>query len=439
MDLQAWSVFCLKRGLFFPRSGRHRDPEATKLLLIHGADTCTDEPSGINVLPLSTAATLEHYAVTKLLRESINLEAIISSGGQNQEWLLLIAAARGWDDMVRQIFDQGCSVDVRATTLRTFYSPNTSNLEGEGFTAISLAAGRGHYSIVQLLLSYNARWHPLWKYEEPNPLLHAVASGHLHIVKLLIDDGADPNGIGRWYCPRNEIANLPYIYWAVTYPEVFRFLLDRGADLSLPVVKAKIQIDRRPITAMITSIRHMVEDRTPIVTAPTSTHVVQKALQGDCAETLQIPLERGIPLNPSEQVGCWSCKPVLIAAAIGGEAMTILVLDDGVYIHLGCRLIEEAVNIAVTIVDFPSLKLLWDRRLSNSPCSSSGERNMLGIAKSRYPAIDGDTHIAPIATDLPSGYHVHMEQGTSSLSKSPLDHIIAGRFTKGSRNTDIFI
>jgi hypothetical protein len=103
--------FLLENGYFFEspdhstitKAARHSDPELTKLLLAYGADPCPYyHPSGINVLPLAIAATLKHYEVAWLLRKSIDLEAMIQSGGQNQKCLLLIAAACGWDNLVRQ-------------------------------------------------------------------------------------------------------------------------------------------------------------------------------------------------------------------------------------------------------------------------------------------------------------------------------------------------
>ncbi|CRL25165.1 Ankyrin repeat-containing domain [Penicillium camemberti] len=149
---------------------------------------------------------------------------------------------------------------------------------------------------VQLLLSYNASCNPPSKYEEPFPLLHAAASGHLDIVELLLDHDAEPNGIGRWYEEGKGIGDIPCIYWALGYLEIFRFLLDRGADLSLPVVQTIIQIDQD--RHGIISISHEFEDGGR---APTSTLVLREALRWDCTEIVQILLERGISLqNPAQ-------------------------------------------------------------------------------------------------------------------------------------------
>ncbi|KAJ5498476.1 hypothetical protein N7453_007527 [Penicillium expansum] len=289
-----------------------RDPEIVKMLLVHGANPFPEEPSGINVLPLVNAATLKNYAVAQLLRESIDLEEMIRSRGRNQELLLLAAAACGWDDMLRQILDQGCLADTNVRYSYSFHSTNIPDLAKQHLPAISLAADRGHYSTVQLLLSYNASYNPPSRYEEPFPLLHAVASGHLDIVKLLLDHGAEPNGIGRWCDQNREIGDLPCIYWAVPYPEIFRLMLDRGADLLAPAVEAIIQINRS--IHEIISISHEFEGAGR---APTSTFVLQEALERGCTEIVQILLERGIPLQTPVKAGCWGYKPLLRAAMAG--------------------------------------------------------------------------------------------------------------------------
>jgi FOG: Ankyrin repeat len=241
---------------------------------------------------LVNAASVKNYAVAQLLRESIDLEEMIRSRGQNQELLLLVAAACGWDDMVRQLLDQGCPVDTKVRNSYSFNSTSKPDIDKQHLPAISLAADRGHYSTVQLLLSYNANYNPPWRYEEPFPLLHAVASGHLDIVELLLDHGAEPNGIGRWYDRSKDIGDLPCIYWALGHPEIFHFLLDRGADLLVPAVEASIQIDRS--LHGIISISHEFESGGR---APTSTLIIQEALKNGCIEIVQILLERGIPLQ----------------------------------------------------------------------------------------------------------------------------------------------
>ncbi|KAJ5365072.1 hypothetical protein N7517_007958 [Penicillium concentricum] len=62
-------------------AAHQRDPEIVKLLLAHRANLLTEEPPGIDVLPLVNAVTFENYPVARLLRGSIYLEEIMKLRG----------------------------------------------------------------------------------------------------------------------------------------------------------------------------------------------------------------------------------------------------------------------------------------------------------------------------------------------------------------------
>ncbi|KOS42717.1 hypothetical protein ACN38_g6393 [Penicillium nordicum] len=410
------------------------DQEIIKMLIAHGANPFPEEPIGIYVLPLVNAASVKNYPVAQLLRESINLEEMIRSRGRDQELLLLVAAACGWDDMVRQLLDQGCPVDTKVRNSYSFHSTSKPDINKEHLPPISLAADRGHYSTVQLLLSYNASYNPLSRYEEPFPLLHAVASGHLDIVELLLDHGAELNGIGRWYDRHKDIGDLPCIYWALRHPEIFRLLLDRGADLSVRAVEASIQIDRN--LHGIISISHEFEGG---ARAPTSTLVIQKALESGCTEIVQILLERGIPLQIPGQASCWGHKPLLIAAAAGSEETTRLVLDHGLNISSGSVDVEEAINIAIGKANFALFKLLLDRGFLNPPSASPGDRNILGIEIPASPAPQKDTNTDATTMDLPTEHGTCTKPTKSPLATSPLNHLFMSEALPGPGNTEIFV
>ncbi|KAJ5283620.1 hypothetical protein N7505_001600 [Penicillium chrysogenum] len=111
------------------------------MFLLHRANPSPEEPPGTNFVAPGLAATLENYAVAQLLREFIDLAEFVRLGGRNQEWLMLTAAACGWDDMLRKILDKSCLMDTRVDSLDASYSTTTSDLALENLPAISLAAG----------------------------------------------------------------------------------------------------------------------------------------------------------------------------------------------------------------------------------------------------------------------------------------------------------
>ena len=77
--------------------------------------------------------------------------------------------------------------------------PNVADVHGR--TALTLAAGRGHVGIVDLVMAGGAWADPHEDYDTyETPLMAAVTGGHLEIVKKLVGAGANPSfcvGVGQ--------------------------------------------------------------------------------------------------------------------------------------------------------------------------------------------------------------------------------------------------
>lgn len=78
--------------------------------------------------------------------------------------------------------------------------PTLANAENQdGLTVLGIAAHYGHLEVVEVLLAYradvNAVSHSTISYIPANTALHATIAGgpHHEIVKLLLEQGANPN------------------------------------------------------------------------------------------------------------------------------------------------------------------------------------------------------------------------------------------------------
>jgi ankyrin repeat protein len=75
-----------------------------------------------------------------------------------------------------------------------------------GETALHLAAGEGHLEIVKLLLEHGADVNAKTAYETALHL--AAGEGHLEIVKLLLEHGADVNA-------KTAVRNMTYCWHSI--------------------------------------------------------------------------------------------------------------------------------------------------------------------------------------------------------------------------------
>lgn len=89
---------------------------------------------------------------------------------------LMYAAAEGHQEIVTLLIEHGAD-------------PNTINFLGR--SAIMYASSYGFYGIVKLLLESGATPNPHKEFTNFPPLLAAVEKGHLEVVKLLVEHGAN--------------------------------------------------------------------------------------------------------------------------------------------------------------------------------------------------------------------------------------------------------
>jgi uncharacterized protein len=108
----------------------------------------------------------------------------------------------------------------------------------DGFQALGLACFLGHFETAEYLVkagaSVNSASHNDLKVA---PIQSAVAGGHLKIVKMLLDHGANPNILERGgYTPLHAAAQNGDI-------EMIRILLYGGADLTIKGDDGKLAMD----------------------------------------------------------------------------------------------------------------------------------------------------------------------------------------------------
>ena len=111
--------------------------------------------------------------VKSLLREGTDVHAIDEEG----HTALMFAAFNGHTDIVKVLLDLGASVTA---------------IDYAGRTALMFASTGPFPQTVELLLKKKSEPNAIDKEEHFTPLMHAAAEGHLEVVKVLMENGADP-------------------------------------------------------------------------------------------------------------------------------------------------------------------------------------------------------------------------------------------------------
>ena len=207
-------------ALFLAAQNGHH--EAAKLLLDHGADVnAIANVDGQPYTPLKIALANGKNNIAELIRHAIQKrekenflnaamendldginrylsqyqeqpEAINVSNGEGHT-ALFIAAQNGHHEAAKLLLDHGAEVN------------QASNL---GNTPLDAAAYMGFLKVAQLLLAHGANVDQPRSFDKPTPLWYAAHEGHLKVAKLLLDHGADVKAIANANADRRPYTPL---------------------------------------------------------------------------------------------------------------------------------------------------------------------------------------------------------------------------------------
>jgi len=122
---------------------------------------------------LDAALAGESDKVKSLLKENINVDAVDKDGHTP----LMYSSFNGHTEIAKILLDMGASVTA---------------IDYAGRTALMYASTGPFPKTVELLLEYKSEPNSVDKEEHFTPLMHAAAEGHLDVVKVLLENGADP-------------------------------------------------------------------------------------------------------------------------------------------------------------------------------------------------------------------------------------------------------
>jgi ankyrin repeat protein len=180
---------------------------------------------------LYAASEAGHTNMVKLLLEydaDIFGNRIGRSGNAFQE-----AAEGGHGEIVKLLLESGFDVNTRGR----YYIDDSSSFYCYGSNALCAASEKGNTALVKLLLEHDAFVNfPGGIYG--NPLQAAAAKGHEEVVEILLNtEGIEINETGKYLSWLGDEADGTALYLASEegHVNIVKLLLDRGADIDAKV------------------------------------------------------------------------------------------------------------------------------------------------------------------------------------------------------------
>ncbi|KAH9893129.1 ankyrin repeat-containing domain protein [Xylariomycetidae sp. FL2044] len=257
--------------------------------------------------PLFYASHLELLDTLSFLLTEVALD--VDFVDSSNRTALLAAASRGWTRGVEYLLTRGANVNIRAST--------------KNLSPLYVAVYDGHLEVVKLLLEKGAD--PDSRCETDTPLLSACLRGYLDIVKVLLQAGANP--LASDDIPKTAIHSA-VIGNSV---DVVKFLLDQGLDVDSTT--RSVTFTALCIAALLENIdvmRLLLNRGADINWASgrwTPLCLVALYNRVDAARFLII---NGAHVNPSREDGI---RPLAIAAQEGHTDISKFLVDSGAYVN----------------------------------------------------------------------------------------------------------
>jgi uncharacterized protein len=187
------------------------------------------------VTPLMSAASQGHLEACELLvKVGVSVDAVAASGGT----AIMFASGAGHTDVVRFLIKAGADVNKKVVATEEYMDKVAEAIaEGkedvephkDGVTSLHVAALGGHMAVVELLLDSGAN--PRVKDDEDmTPLLNAVSGNFGDVAYLLVEKGADPDDV--YLDEEQKPHNLLWDSVVVENSKFAALLVSKGANLS---------------------------------------------------------------------------------------------------------------------------------------------------------------------------------------------------------------
>ena len=319
--------------------------EIVKLLLENGADVDTvDESSTTHRggTALHSAAAGGHLEVIRiLLKAGANVNKCRGIGASHATPLYL-AAKGGHEALCLLLLGHGAEIDP--------------GIDYHGITPFEEAAKQGNTNLLQLLLDHGAE-------NIDQAAGQAAAKGQLEVVKMLLQNGADPNRKMRYSLlpTRNErvMRTRPYktiLGAAISSADIatVNLLLSEGADPNMAWPRGE-----RPLLLAVNQLEGAKDDikYENWNAKEADLQVAYQKKDQEFEAIVQLLLQKGADVKTQDAKGN---TPLHLAARHGFDRLVAMFLASGANVNLLNSDSESPLFLAAVKAHLPTLQLLLD-------------------------------------------------------------------------------
>lgn len=210
---------------------------------------------------------------------------------------------------------------VRDQLVKDNMDPNSRDTENQ--TSLSYAAQNGHVAVVQLLLDHGADANLNYEFGSMSPLFFAASRGHLATAKLLLDNGADAN---------KDVRSKPLEQAAIMGGDldIVKLLLDKGAKVDSKYVNGvtplwlAVSHGHKAVVELLLKKGANIESKNYSGQAPLTAAVINND-----ASMVMFLLEKGADINSKDGD---SRTPLWWASERPRAAIAKLLLEKGAHV-----------------------------------------------------------------------------------------------------------
>ena len=318
-------------------AARKGDLRRVQELLDKGADVNAND--WIGCTPLMDAVIADHLEIAKLLLDKgadVNAKA---RHGYSYTAMRL-AASRNRPKIAELLKQRGAILTLETAAMlgdtervREFLKKGIDGQDNG--QALVWASRQGHLQVVKLLLDRGAdvnakgelgRTALMEASGRETELMEASESGHLEIVKFLLAKGADVNAqkdLGRWTALMSAAAGGNV--------EIVQALLDKGADINAKNYQGWTPLMWASEEGHLQAVKLLLDKGADVNAKDEwgNTALTSAAQRGN-VEMVQALLDKGPDINPKDDEG-WT--PLMWAAAGGNVEIVQALLDKGADIN----------------------------------------------------------------------------------------------------------